>query len=39
LALHFGQDVDFLDLQAALSLMEMRRVVSLSNHGWKLLTP
>ena len=39
LAMHFGQDVDFLDLQAALSLMEVRKVVSLSNQGWKLLTP
>lgn len=39
LAMHFGQDVDFLDLQAALSLLEVRRVVSLSIQGWKLMTP
>ena len=39
LAMHFGQDVDFLDLQAALSILEVRRVVSLSIQGWKLMTP
>jgi DNA processing protein len=36
LALHFGAEVDFNDLQAALSLLEIRKLVSLSNQGWKL---
>ena len=36
LALHFGAEVDFHDLQAALSLLELRKLISLSNQGWKL---
>lgn len=36
LALHFGAEIDFHDLQAALTLLEMRRVITLSNQGWKL---
>lgn len=36
LALHFGAEVDFNDLQAALSLLEIRKLVALSNQGWKL---
>jgi DNA processing protein len=35
LAVHFGAEVDFNDLQAALSLLEIRKLVSLSNQGWK----
>jgi DNA processing protein len=37
LALHFGAEVDFYDLQAALSLLEARKLVSVSNQGWKLI--
>lgn len=37
LAMYFGADVDFHDLQAALSLLEIRKVVTLSNQGWKLI--
>ena len=37
LAMHFGSEVDFHDLQAALTLLEIRRVVALSNQGWKLV--
>jgi hypothetical protein len=37
LALHFGAEVDFHDLQAALSLLELRKLISLSNQGWKLV--
>ena len=36
LAMHFGAEVDFHDLQAALSLLEVRKLISLSNQGWKL---
>ncbi len=36
LALHFGPEVDFNDLQAALSLLEIRKLIALSNQGWKL---
>jgi DNA processing protein len=36
IAMHFGAEVDFHDLQAALSLLEVRKLVSLSNQGWKL---
>ena len=35
LAVHFGAEVDFNDLQAALTLLEIRKLVSLSNQGWK----
>jgi hypothetical protein len=28
--------VDFHDLQAALSLLEVRKLITLSNQGWKL---
>ena len=35
LAVHFGAEVDFNDLQAALSLLEIRKLVSLTNQGWK----
>jgi len=35
LAIHFGAEVDFNDLQAALSLLEIRKLVSLTNQGWK----
>ena len=34
LAMHFGSEIDFNDLQAALSLLEIRKLVSLSNQGW-----
>ena len=37
LAIHFGSEVDFNDLQAALSLLEIRKLVVLSNLGWKLI--
>ena len=37
LAIHFGAEIDFLDLQAALTLLEIRKVVALSNQGWKLI--
>jgi len=36
LAMHFGAEIDVHDLQATLSLLEIRKVVSLSNQGWKL---
>ena len=36
IAMHFGAEVDFHDLQAALSLLEVRKLISLSNQGWKL---
>ncbi len=36
LALHFGSEVDFPDLQAALSILEVRKLISLSNQGWRL---
>jgi DNA processing protein len=36
IAMHFGAEVDFHDLQAALSLLEVRKFISLSNQGWKL---
>ena len=36
IAMHFGTEVDFHDLQAALSLLEVRKLISLSNQGWKL---
>ena len=35
LAIHFGAEVDFNDLQAVLSLLEIRKLVSLTNQGWK----
>lgn len=37
LAVHLGTEIDFHDLQAALSLLEVRKVISLSNQGWKLV--
>jgi len=37
LAMHFGSEVDFHDLQAALSILEVRKVITLSNQGWKLI--
>ena len=37
LALHFGSEVDFHDLQAALALLELRKLILLSNQGWKLI--
>jgi predicted Rossmann fold nucleotide-binding protein DprA/Smf involved in DNA uptake len=37
LAMHFGSEVDFHDLQAALTLLEVRKLISLSNQGWKLV--
>jgi hypothetical protein len=37
LAMHFGSEVDFHDLQAALSILEVRKVIALSNQGWKLI--
>jgi len=37
LAMHFGSEVDFHDLQAALSILEVRKVITLSNKGWKLI--
>jgi hypothetical protein len=37
LAIHFGTQVDFNDLQAALSLLEIQKLVVLSNQGWKLI--
>jgi len=37
LAMHFGSEVDFHDLQAALMLLEVRKLISLSNQGWKLV--
>jgi hypothetical protein len=37
LAMHFGSEVDFHDLQATLSLLEIRKLVTLSNQGWKLI--
>lgn len=37
LAMHFGSEVDFHDLQATLMLLEVRKVISLSNQGWKLV--
>ena len=37
LALHFGAEIDFHDLQAALSLLEIRKLISLTNQGWKLI--
>jgi DNA processing protein len=36
IAMHFGAEVDFHDLQAALSLLEVRKLITLSNQGWKL---
>jgi DNA processing protein len=36
IAMHFGAEVDFHDLQAALSILEVRKFISLSNQGWKL---
>jgi DNA processing protein len=36
LEIHFGSDVEVLDLQATLSLMEIQKVISLSDQGWKL---
>ena len=36
IAMHFGTEVDFHDLQAALSLLEVRKLISHSNKGWKL---
>lgn len=36
LAIRLGSEVNFHDLQAALSLLEVRNVISLSNQGWKL---
>ena len=36
IAMHFGAEVDLHDLQAALSLLEVRKLISLSNQGWKL---
>lgn len=36
LELHFGAEVDFHDLQAALSLLELRKLILLSNQGWSL---
>jgi len=35
--MHFGSEVDFHDLQAALMLLEVRKLISLSNQGWKLV--
>jgi len=37
LELHFGAEVDFHDLQAALSLLELRKLILLSNQGWSLV--
>ena len=37
LALHFGSAIDFHDLQAALALLELRKLILLSNQGWKLI--
>jgi DNA processing protein len=37
IAMHFGAEVDFHDLQAALSLLEVGKLISLSNQGWKLV--
>ena len=37
LAMYFGSEIDFHDLQAALSLLELRKLISLSNQGWKLV--
>jgi len=37
LAMHFGSEIDFHDLQAALMLLEVRKLISLSNQGWKLV--
>jgi hypothetical protein len=37
LAMHFGAEVDFHDVQATLSLLEVRKVITLSNQGWKLI--
>jgi hypothetical protein len=37
LAMHFGSEVDFHDLQAALTLLEVRKLILLSNQGWKLV--
>ena len=37
IAMHFGSEVDIYDLQAALSLLEVRKLISLSNQGWKLI--
>jgi DNA processing protein len=36
-AMHFGPEIDFPDLQATLSLLEVRKVITLSNQGWKLV--
>jgi DNA processing protein len=36
-AIHFGSEIDFSDLQATLSLLEVRKVITLSNQGWKLV--
>jgi DNA processing protein len=37
LAMHFGSEVDFYDLQGALTMLEVRKLISLSNQGWKLV--
>jgi hypothetical protein len=37
LAIHFGSEIDFPDLQATLSLLEVRKVITLSNQGWKMV--
>jgi hypothetical protein len=37
LAIHFGSEIDFPDLQATLSLLEVRKVITLLNQGWKLV--
>lgn len=37
LAFHFGAQVDFNDLQGALSLLEIRKIAILTNQGWKLI--
>ena len=37
LAMHFGSEVDFHDLQAALTLLEVRKLITLSNQGWSLV--
>ena len=34
---HLGSEVDFHDLQAALTLLEIRKVISHSSQGWKLI--
>jgi len=37
LAMHFGTEVDFHDVQATLLLLEVRKAITLSSQGWKLV--